>query len=265
MALRWWRIEIFLYRRLHRAVRIREHTGARCLLHCGLKQDVKGRTIAFHCPMRRVLPSECADCSRDVSIDPDHLWTSNSLTRQDLSLVILIYKSRTMFWKQTSPSQLAIQRRCGTLLGNCYTAHQHTHWAMKTVLWCRADSVNSSPIWLLVSNRKSLISLKQWTKTCSRCQGYTPALHSSPSQTFHQPMCQRCWARCRTSLHVVTYFRHRCWNRVLTCSLHWLPISLIAHSQRAHSRCLRRLRCFHCWRNQAETEPIQAPIALRPT
>jgi len=58
------------------------------VLHCGLKQDVKGRTIAFHCPMRRLPPSERADGSRDAFVDPDHLRTGNSLTRQDLSLVI---------------------------------------------------------------------------------------------------------------------------------------------------------------------------------
>jgi len=126
-------------------------------------------------------------------------------------------------------------------------AHQHAHWAMKTGLRCRVHSISSSPIRLLAYNRKSLKSLKQWTISCSRRQGHTPALHSSPSRMFHQQMCQRCWARGRTSLRLVTYFRHRCWNRAPTCSLHWL-----IHSQRAHSRrCLRQLKCFHCWRNQA--------------
>jgi len=53
----------------------RSHMCSMSVLHCGLKQDVKGRTIAFHYLMRRVPPSERADASRDVSVDPDYLRT----------------------------------------------------------------------------------------------------------------------------------------------------------------------------------------------
>jgi len=54
-VLQWWRIEIW-------AVRIRGPTVARCLCSTAYKNKTsRDATIAYHCPMRRVPPSERAD------------------------------------------------------------------------------------------------------------------------------------------------------------------------------------------------------------